>query len=450
MKIRSAAPALFVAISLASLSNTGCGSASSATPESEPVARSDEALYGMGAIARSWPNGIVPVCFADMTSNANWRTMIPPILARTWSSAAGVRFIGFGACDVAGSDQVTVTFAPQTWGNTSRFGASATTVQLVSDDTSANFAHFQYEVIHEMGHALGFAHEQERPDNWVNGKPLQCPIPAGQTDFGDYSAIPNGINLTPTYDVASIMNYCDPQGNLTTNLSAGDISGARMAYPFLSPTLPMVMSISPSSGPNVGGTVITIKGFQFNTQGKTQVTLGSYAATNVSCTATQCTATVPQIALQDTALSLDVRVTVGTETSIVVPKDLFTYTPGPSCSFKLDCTGHAFGFPSSVDTCTENVTFFNLFQTSSQVLVATNAATHTYDTNDVGSFGAACDSTGSCSWVNTYEASSTFCGAVPPKEPPPANCSGLKHPGSKCTAGWTCCGDDGWSCGVCN
>jgi len=68
---------------------------------------------------------------------------------------------------------------------------------------------------HEFGHTLGFRHEQDRDDSTCHTSQ-------------DFSGV--GIKLT-SYDPASIMNYCDNQHTVLTDL---DKQGFRQAYSFLS------------------------------------------------------------------------------------------------------------------------------------------------------------------------------------------------------------------------
>src|SRR5262249_44107921 len=155
------------------------------------------------------------------------RARIPGILAASWSRAANINFTGYGACSGSG-DTVTVSFStsPGYRGNTTGLGAGTRPVTLVSDDATPRLAHFTYEVIREMGHALGFAHEMNRPDNWDGTAATPCRVSADNSDYKQYVSTPGGLNLTPNYDPNSIMNYCDPNGNLTTQLSVGDILAA--------------------------------------------------------------------------------------------------------------------------------------------------------------------------------------------------------------------------------
>src|SRR4029079_11848638 len=71
--------------------------------------------------------------------------------------------------------------------------------------------------VHEFGHALGFAHEQNRPD-----APGECSLQHGQGQQEEDM-------LTP-YDPDSVMNYCNSKYNNNGLLSPLDIKAAQAVY----------------------------------------------------------------------------------------------------------------------------------------------------------------------------------------------------------------------------
>jgi hypothetical protein len=253
-------PATIAALLASAFLIFGCADVTSDAPEDVEATR--EPLYyapgpasgpgGTAGAGGAWANGKVPVCYAPYDgNNPGLLAEAKTLLADSWAQAAKLSFVDWGPCKNICNDPdlpsaVRVRFASGSSGNTDWRGTkSAITpstrcdpvccltpgfveVELTSSDTDRYHQHFRYEVIHEFGHVLGFAHEQERPDNWNGGTAINC----NQLDDGR-KAVTGGTYETP-YDDASIMNYCatDPLlgGNWVTALSSGDITGVRKVY----------------------------------------------------------------------------------------------------------------------------------------------------------------------------------------------------------------------------
>jgi hypothetical protein len=73
----------------------------------------------------------------------------------------------------------------------------------------------KFITVHEFGHVLGFAHEQNRPDT-----PMSCNQASGD----------NGDTTFGSWDLNSVMNYCNPVWNNGGQLSVTDVAGAQNYY----------------------------------------------------------------------------------------------------------------------------------------------------------------------------------------------------------------------------
>lgn len=197
---------------------------------------------------------------------------------------------------------------------------------------------------------------------------------------------------------------------------------------------PFVTRIAPSSGPNSGGTQVTIDGYGF-VPGRSDVTFAGFPATGSCASSTRCTAVSAYAGHQGFDQHVHVQVTVpaggdaGQKTSPATPRDVFTYTAGPQCALSLTCANEAY-YPEMVITCPTTVTFYSQYEYK-LTSVITRAATYETGTEDFPIVVVACygDSTNT-SCTTFVSVSSPFVCASPG-----AVCAYCKELGGTCSGG---------------
>ncbi|HET7467684.1 MAG TPA: IPT/TIG domain-containing protein, partial [Candidatus Dormibacteraeota bacterium] len=119
-------------------------------------------------------------------------------------------------------------------------------------------------------------------------------VVAGTTTFSFGGPQATGV----TCSSGTTCTGTSPAGTGTVTVTAtvdGVQAGGSATFTYTGPAVPTLSSISPSSGPAVGGTSVTFNGAAFDpAPGATSFTFGGSAATAVSCSSsTQCTGTSP-------------------------------------------------------------------------------------------------------------------------------------------------------------
>ena len=181
-----------------------------------------------------WQSNNIPVCWENPSNNfTNEMRWVQEAAVNSWQRVSAVNFTGWSTCNSGsggiriqiadigpyvqklGSDLngipngMVLNFTFRNWGQDCQSGRERC-IRLIS--------------IHEFGHALGFAHEQNRPDTPVN-QPGSTQQWCTQERQG-----PDGDLIIGAWDLNSVMNYCNPRWTGDGILSQTDIQGLQQLY----------------------------------------------------------------------------------------------------------------------------------------------------------------------------------------------------------------------------
>jgi hypothetical protein len=203
------------------------------TPSAKrPQAKNDQSLqtdtqqHSYFDATSKWPRSKIYVCWENPAPQyQSQMALVRNAVANSWEAASAVRFTGWQKC--AEENRGIRILIDDSGPHTKGLGVNldGKPKGMVLNFTFNNWSQscqtmremcIKSIAVHEFGHALGFAHEQNRPDT-----PGECREPKQGS---------NGTLLLTPYDPDSVMNYCNPKYNNYGLLSKYDAQAVSKIY----------------------------------------------------------------------------------------------------------------------------------------------------------------------------------------------------------------------------